>query len=73
LGMRLWLGLIARLRRVNGGRRHDEIALRETGGPLTSKRIAAARKRRFQAELKEVCQRLAEVKSLTGALEGQYA
>lgn len=45
--------------------------MRGQGGPLTTRRIAAARKRRFQAELKEVCQRLADVKTLTGALEMQ--
>ncbi len=44
------------------------MAVRGQGGPLTSKRIAAARKRRFQAELKEVCRRLADVKHLTAEL-----
>ena len=45
--------------------------MRDQHGPLTSKRIAAARRRRFQAELREVCQRLADVKSLTGELDKQ--
>jgi hypothetical protein len=65
------IGSLLDFERVGGCRRRDETALRETGGPLTSKRIAAARKRRFRSELKDVCQKLADVKSLTGALESQ--
>lgn len=49
-------------------RRQDEIAIRLSSVPLTAKRVAAARKRRFQAELKEIKDRLSRVKHLTNAL-----
>ena len=42
--------------------------MRQSSAPFTTKRIAAARKRRFQAELKDIEQRLVNVKQLTETL-----
>lgn len=49
-------------------RRQYEIAVRQSSVPYTTKRIAAARKRRFQAELRDIEQRLLHVKQLTETL-----
>ena len=46
-------------------RRQFEIAVRQSSVPFTTKRIAAARKRRFQAKLKDIELRLFTVKQLT--------
>ena len=49
-------------------RRQYEIAVRQSSVSYTTRRIAAARKRRFQAELRDIEQRLLNVKHLTETL-----